>query len=195
MTGSVRATLAREGRATVRNWAPYLALTAAVFGVATLLGAAVGAKHHSPLVPVRSPGDPVPALAPLDLFVHNLRVAATLAGGVLLFGVPTLYVLALNGFLFGSTMVDAAGSLGPVTTLALVGPHGLFELPAIWLAAAVATRWLHVLSQTARGGSRRVPVHRTVIETILAVLVVLVLLLVAAVLEGTATAALARSLS
>lgn len=190
-----QAPVVRAARSTVRNWVPYVGLVAAFFLAVGIIGAAVGHERRSPIIPVRGPGDPVPALEPLDLFLHNSQVAALMVVGVLFFALPTLALVAYNAFVFGATFVAAVGSFGPVAALSLLLPHGMFELPALWLAGAVALRWMHVIWQTTRGGDRRVSVGRTVTETVLALVVVVLLLAVAAVIEGTVTKELAHALT
>lgn len=179
----------------VREWLPYWLFAAGVFTVGVTLGAAVGAERETAvLLPVRAPGDPVPSVTAVDLFVHNAGVAARIVVGGLLAGVPTLYLLLVNGFTLGSVVVDAAASLGPVATLALVVPHGGLELPALWLAGAIPARWLHVVWSVATGRDRTTPVPRVVGRTAVALVAVVVLLAVAAVVEATVTHALARGL-
>lgn len=192
---SVGPTLLAEGRATVRNWLPYVGLVTAFFFAVAIIGAAVGHERRSDLVPIRAPGDPIPALEPLDLFLHNSQVTGLVVVGVLFFALPSIALIGYNAFLLGATVADATATLGPVATAALVLPHAIFELPAMWLAGAVAIRWMHVIWQTTQGGTRRVTVGRTVTETILALVVVLFLLGIAAIIEGTVTADIARSLA
>lgn len=179
----------------VRRWLPYWLLVAGVFVGGATIGAAVGAERSTAVVlPVRASGEPLPAVSALELFLHNVRVAATMVGGGLLAGIPTLYLVLFNGFVLGSVGADAAGTLGPLTTVALLVPHGILELPALWLAAAVPARWLHVVWNLAAGRDRTTPVPRVMARTAVALGLVVVLLGVAAVVEATVTLALARAL-
>lgn len=191
---TARPPIVRAARATVRNWAPYFGLTAAFFFAVAIVGAAVGHERRSQMVPVRAPGDPVPALEPLDLFLHNVQVAALVIVGAV-FVLPSIALIGYNAFLIGATTAEAVASFGPVATASILLPHGVFELPALWLAGAVALRWMHVGWGTAQGGDREVSVGRTVTETVLAVVAVILLLLVAAVIEGTVTKDLAEALT
>lgn len=184
----------RAARATAGNWLPYVAGVALFFLAAALVGAVVGHERRSPVIPVRAPGDPVPALEPLDLFLRDAQVAALIVVGVI-FVLPSIALVGYTAFVFGATIAEALASLGPVATVATLLPHGVFELPAIWLAGAVALRWTHVVWQTTRGGDRRVSVGRTVTETVLALVAVALLLVIAAVVEGTITEDLARTLT
>lgn len=182
--------------APVRRWLPYWLLAAGLFTTTAILGAAVGAERETPLlVPVREAGDPVAVPGAGELFVHNATLALLAALGALTFGLYTVWTLGYNGFALGGVVADAAGTLGPVETLVLLVPHGVVELPAVWLAGAVAFRWTHVLWAVADGRSRAVPFPKVVLRSLAAVALVLLLLAVAAVIEALVTAPLARALA
>ena len=188
-------------RAFARRWLPYWLAAAGLFLATACLGAAVGTERRSFVVPVRAPGDPIPSLDAADLFVHNARIGLYLAGGAALFGLPTVVVLAYNGFVFGATMADATGTLGPVTAAVLVAPHGVIELPALWLAGAVGLRWAHLLWDLASGGSYAsrgsyvTGVPRTAGDSLVAILAAAALLALAASVEAVVTPVLARALA
>lgn len=179
----------------LRHWAPYLGVSAAVFASSFAIGAVVGSERRSPLLPAPAGQNPYAGLEATDLLLHNGRVAAWLALGVLLFGLPTLYVLLLNGFLLGAGAVEFAGTYGTAATVAMLLPHGVLELPAIVLAGAISARWCHVGWQTARGGRREVPVHVTLLETVAAVLALVAMLGAAAVIEASVTGTVAESVT
>lgn len=189
-----RRPVVREVRATVRNWLPYVGLTTAFFLAVAVAGAVVGHATRSRTIPVVAPGDPLPALAPLDLFVHDVQVAALLIVGVLFGALPTVALLGYNAFLLGASIATATASFGPVATLSILLPHGIFELPAIWLTGAISVRLIHVTWRTVRGTERRVSMTRTARETVLALLVVALLLGIGALVEATVTEDLARGL-
>lgn len=181
--------------APVRRWLPYWLLAAGAFCAAALVGMAVGSKRETAVVfPVREAGEAAPAIAATDLFVHNAWLALTDAAGALTMGLYTAVSLAWNGFALGSVVADAAGTLGPGTTLLLLVPHGVFELPAIWLAGAIGFRWTHVVWSVANGRSRTVGVPRVALRSGAAFGLVLLLLAVAAVIEAHVTAAIASVL-
>ena len=189
------AALGEHARAFVRRWFPYWLAAAALFLATAGVGAAVGAERQSFLVPIRRPGAPIAALDATSLFVHNARVGLSLAAGAALFGLPTVAVLSYNGFLFGATMVDAAGRLGPLAAVVLVAPHGVFELPALWLASAVGLRWIHLFWRLASGGSYVTGVPRAAVDSLAAGLLALALLAVAAVVEASVTPVVVRALT
>lgn len=80
-----------------------------------------------------------PALAAL-IFLKNLSVAAFLVLlGYIVLALPTLFVLIVNGGLIGvvARTITADGFPAIAFAAGLV-PHGIFELPAIFLAAGFA---------------------------------------------------------
>jgi uncharacterized membrane protein SpoIIM required for sporulation len=96
------------------------------------------------------------------LWYHNVRVVALATlGGLISFGILGLIIIMLPMFLIGFFWNMAAQSgLAPwLATFALVGPHGLLEIPALILAGAAILRlgavmvgeaWLSALADWAR---------------------------------------------
>ena len=78
---------------------------------------------------------------PIGAFVmiaaNNWLVSATAVFGGVALGVPTAVDMLLNGFIIGAV----AGVVEPIVFLALVGPHGIIEVPAILIAGGLG---LHV---------------------------------------------------
>jgi Zn-dependent protease with chaperone function len=115
-----------------------------------------------------------------DIARRNVGVGLLLAVGGLLGGLPTMGLLASNGFTIGSASQAFLGSSGSFPRLLLMTlPHGLVEVPALLIFGAVglgiASHVLHLL------GIRSDPPRaaRLVREAVVA----LFLLLAAAVLE------------
>ena len=184
----------REVRASARGWVPHVGFAAGLFLGAAVLGATLGVERGTvPLAPfeVRGPADPVPTLDAVDLFVNNSLVALWTVLSALLFGLPTLFIQLYNGLLFGSVTAVAAGRLGPVTTVLSLAPHGVIELPALWVAGGIGFRLTHLYWKIANGDRDRVSVPRLLGESGLLFLGVIVALAVAAVVEAVVTPALA----
>lgn len=180
----------------VQRWLPYWLFAAGLFSVAGLLGAAVGTQRETALiVPVREAGDPVVVPTATELFAHNATLALLAAAGAVTFGIYTAWTLAYNGFALGGVVADATGTHGPVQTVLVLAPHGIVELPAIWLAGAIAFRWTHVLWAVANGRSRAVSVPRVALRSLAAVGLVLLSLALAAVVEAYVTGTIARVLT
>ncbi len=184
----------RAVRESARGWAPYVGFAAGLFLVAVVLGGLIGVEQGAvPIAPfeVRGPGDPAPALDAVSLFVNNCLVALWTVLSALLFGLPTLYIQLYNGLLLGSVTTVAAGRLGVVTTALSLAPHGVIELPAIWVAGGIGFRVTHLYWKVANGDRDRVSVPRLLGESGLLFLGVLAALAVAAVVEAVVTPALA----
>lgn len=189
----VPAGVRRRLRAAAWSWLPYLGVATGLFVTTTIFGVAVGVEDAtSTTVPVDAQGGhSLPDVGSWYFLSHNGLVALKMASGFLLGGLPTVFILGYNGFVLGGTVVDAAARLGPLVTVGLLVPHGIFELPAIWLSGAIGLRWTHVLWCVASGSNHRpVPLH--VRETLTALVLALVLLAVAAVVEAEVTFRLAR---
>lgn len=127
------------------------------------------------------------------LLVNNLLALGVVLAGVVTFGVTAAASLLFNGlllgFLFGATE-------GPslAVSLALILPHGVLELPAFWLAGAVAFRVSHRLVRYLRGQADEILTTAERYEAVLLALVAIGLIGVAAVIEARYTVAIAEAL-
>ncbi len=121
-------------RATLGQFAPYLGVSTATFGLAAVVGYAVVGPAVAGDVTIAS-GGVVGGRSVLDYLLNNGLVAAGLVGG---FGVITLGILAFNGVTLGvAVYAGLAAGLSPLKLVALVAPHGVVEIPALLLAGAV----------------------------------------------------------
>jgi uncharacterized membrane protein SpoIIM required for sporulation len=142
LRGAVRAGVAELGGFVRHDWG-YVVVAAAVLaaGVAGGWGATAGYG-----VRIGAPDDPATVFGvfPVGPFVNiavNNWLVATSAGFSGLFaGLPTVGTLLFNGLLVGAV----AGVVDPLVFAALVGPHGVVELPAIAVAGGVGLRLGHV---------------------------------------------------
>jgi uncharacterized membrane protein SpoIIM required for sporulation len=75
--------------------------------------------------------------APLTLILtNNLKVIFLMLAGAITFGLSTFINLIYNGFNLGLLVSDAYNSGMPIKLiLALILPHGIFEIPAILISA------------------------------------------------------------
>lgn len=76
----------------------------------------------------------LPPTAAMEFFGNNWTVAMTVVFGGVLFGIPSAFTLWFNGLLFGGYFRLEADL---VELVAFVTPHGLLELPSIFIAGAV----------------------------------------------------------
>lgn len=190
-----RSPAARAGRRVLRHWAPYLLTAGTLFAFATGVGAAIGAEHESPLLPAAAGTNPYAGLGALELFVHNGRVSLFLMAGAVLFGLPTAYLLLLSGFLLGAGLVEYADTYGPLETIAMVGPHGIVEIPALVLAGAIVFRWCHAGWRTASGPRRSTTMPSFLLESVGAIVTVVAMLAVAALIEATVAEAVGSAVA
>lgn len=79
----------------------------------------------------------------VTLFVNNSIVFVLAIIGLLSFGLLTGLILVVNGLIVGYVLVPVASESGIAFVLAGIVPHGILELPALFVAAAVAFRLLH----------------------------------------------------
>jgi stage II sporulation protein M len=109
------------------------------------------------------------------IFLHN-AVAAFIAlfAGALIFLIPISMVIA-NGYLIGYVMIPRLSEIGKLI------PHGIFELPALALACSYGI-WLGFWPFN--GGKIETIKHRIKQSAAIYFLVVIPLLLIAAIIEG-----------
>ncbi len=83
----------------------------------------------------------------VSLSINNWLVAAGAAFGGIVVGVPTIVSLLFNGALVGGIY----GISDPLVFYALVAPHGIIELPAIFVACGAGFHLASVTIGAARG--------------------------------------------
>ncbi len=71
------------------------------------------------------------------VFLNNISVAAILFFGGFLLAIPTVGLGLLNFLILGAMFLRIAGEFGFLFFVAAVLPHGIFELPAIWLSMSL----------------------------------------------------------
>jgi hypothetical protein len=132
-----------------QDWG-YVAVSAGVLAVGVAGGwratAGSGVRIPTPADPALVFGS-VPVGPFLTIAVNNWLVATTAGFSGLFAGLPTIGTLLFNGLLIGGV----AGVVDPVAFVALVGPHGIVELPAIAVAGGVGLRLGHVAWGVWRG--------------------------------------------
>jgi stage II sporulation protein M len=128
------------------------------------------------------------------ILLNNLVALAVVLAGVITFAVTTAVSLLFNGLLIGF-LLGATDSYSLVQTIALILPHGLLELPAFWVAGAVAFRVTHRLIRYLRGNEDEVLGPSERYEAVLLGLLTVVLIIVAAVIEARFTLEIAEWLT
>lgn len=125
---------------------------------------------------------------------NNLLALAVVLSGVVTFAVTTAVSLLFNGLLLGFVF-GAADGTSLVVAAALVLPHGVLELPAFWLAGAVAFRVSHRLVRYLRGTDPMVLTRTELAEAVLLAALAAGLIAVAAVVEARFTLEIAEWLT
>ncbi|WP_435098985.1 stage II sporulation protein M [Halarchaeum sp. P4] len=186
----MRAVLAIRRAVVTARWHVGAAAALTLGGV--FLGYALGgtvptteSTQSAPTVTVSAP----------DVFVNNALAAGFLVTGGVLLGVPTAIALIQNGVLVGSLAATATAGGHPAVFVALLAPHAVFELPALWLAAAAGFRAPAGLLAYLRRRRERPVSAQDVRDIVVLVASATVLLLVAALVEAYVSVPLARAFS
>lgn len=128
----------------------------------------------------------LPDFTPLDFFVHNLFADLIVVFGGFLFSIISVLCVIFNGFSIGCPF---GGDF--LFAFASIVPHSIFEYPASIFALAVAFNITSLEIKMIKNRSIRqvLEENRIVLKDIFALFIImLVLLLIAAIIEGNITA-------
>jgi stage II sporulation protein M len=130
----------------------------------------------------------------ISLFLHNALICALMAILGLALGIITLLLIFDNGLMISLIGTVAAGRYGLPVTLAALLPHGIVEIPAMALSAAIGLYLGYCILLSLSG--RRMSVTREIMDSARIFLAwILPMLLVAAFLESYVTTALVNFLT
>jgi len=165
----------------------------AVFAAAAIVSYQVTAGFGAEIPTPAEPGL-VFGTFPVDTFVmlaaNNWLVSATAAFGGLALGVPTGVDMLLNGGLIGALY----GVTDSTAFLALVAPHGIIELPAIFVAGGLGFHIAAVVLGVLTGGASVTTLVETLRLAYRVLLGLAVVLVVAAFIEAFLTPAIAAAI-
>lgn len=135
------------------HW-PYLKLAVALFAVGVLVGGAL-ALGDIDLFELLGFEEFLDEALPEELttaaiLINNTIVFVLALIGVLTFGLLTGIILVFNGVVVGYVATLAAQEVSVGYVLTAIVPHGILELPAFFVAAAVALRLIHRFIQRVR---------------------------------------------
>ena len=123
-----------------------------VLGVGSFVGGWLVVDPYTDVLPAASSEarreGHIPPAAALEFFGNNWLVAITTAFSGLALVVPALFSIVFNGLVIGMT---AGLEAEPIELLAFVVPHGVFEIPAIFVATALGV-WLGIVGWRAFRG-------------------------------------------
>lgn len=128
------------------------------------------------------------------IFWNNTRVYVVLLLGALTLGLLPAVVLGFNGVVVGWVAGIATGNVGAGPVLALLVPHGIFELPALWLAAGISLRLVHLAVDDVWGERDHFLTRAAWKRTLLLVVVGWLLIGLASLIEVYVTPAIAEAI-
>ncbi|OAQ52990.1 hypothetical protein HTG_09170 [Natrinema mahii] len=128
------------------------------------------------------------------LLVNNTQAFLLSIVGALSLGLLTAWAMVFNGIIVGNVGAAIAGEVGLGFIIVGLLPHGIFELPALFIAAGVGFRLLYRVGQRLRGSRDAIFTKRYLYRTGLLVLAGWLLLVVAAFVEAFVTPALLEAL-
>ncbi|ELY91139.1 hypothetical protein C483_10656 [Natrialba hulunbeirensis JCM 10989] len=121
-------------------------------------------------------------------FIENNSIPFLMAiGGALTLGLLTAFIMVFNGIIVGNVSAAAADIAGVDFILAALVPHGIFELPALFLAAGVGFRLLSRFGQRVLGSRDAFFTRPYLVRTAVFVLFAWLLLVLAAFVEAYVT--------
>lgn len=71
------------------------------------------------------------------LFVNNLQACVLMFLGGASFGLLTVFIISMNGFVIGSVLELVRREHDPLYVIAALVPHGIFEIPAFLISGAL----------------------------------------------------------
>ncbi len=90
-----------------------------------------------------------------SILSNNAIIALLAFAGIITFGILTVLYALASGLLFGHFLARAVNLAGVLGVLRGVGPHGIFEFPAIIIAVSAGISPLAYFLQTASGGRKK----------------------------------------
>lgn len=122
------------------------------------------------------------------IFLNNLQACVILFLGGATFGLLTIFILLSNGLVIGIFVNEIKDVIGPLGLAAGLAPHGIFELPAIFISGALGLALAMALVTELMGRGDAVAEATRMGGQFLRIVVPL--LVVAAIIEGFITPAL-----
>lgn len=169
------------GRTRFRRWFGWhLAAALAVFFACAFAGYAVlGALPIEDLMGVVPNESPLPEFAFVPIMLNNLRALLLMGLGAVTGGLLTLFGLAVNGVIVGGVVGIVIEEASWVVILAALLPHGIIELSAFFVAAAIGLRVPHRLARYLTGYDET-PLSRVELFELAVIGIVLVIMIVVA---------------
>ncbi|OVE83611.1 stage II sporulation protein M [Natronolimnobius baerhuensis] len=126
--------------------------------------------------------------------VNNTQAFLMAIAGALTVGLLTAFVMIFNGVILGNIGASAANEIGIDFIIIGIAPHGIFELPAIFIAGGVGFQIVYRFGQRLVGSREQFFTKPYVARTVAFVLFAWLLLVLAAFVEAYVTPALLEAL-
>ncbi|ELY46268.1 stage II sporulation protein M [Natronorubrum sulfidifaciens] len=126
--------------------------------------------------------------------VNNTPPFLAAIAGALTLGFVTLLIMVFNGVLVGNIVAVTGTETGLGVIIALLVPHGIFELPALFIAAGVGFRFVHRVGQRIAGSRDTLFTKRYLVRTTALVGFAWLILVLAAFVEAYITFLIADAL-
>lgn len=114
--------------------------------------------------------------------------------GALTLGLFTFAIMVFNGVIIGNIAVVTGMEAGFGIIIALIVPHGIFELPALFIAAGVGFRFIHRVGQRIVGSRDALFTKAYLVRTTALVVFAWLILVLAAFVEAYVTFLIAETL-
>lgn len=113
-----------------------LGLAVSIWALGVLYG--LWASSASPAVPPSVDGIPSNWITIRHVLLNNFACLAAALGGCLTYGLSSVVTLAASGLALGMTVGTTDLSWKVLSLLLL--PHGIIEIPALWMAGAIGIK-------------------------------------------------------
>ena len=147
----------------VRTIKPYILILVSIFAVSFLAGTLAPASLQKEANETyKFVADELQGLSGGTLFFyiffHNLLGSILILFSGVLFGIIPLMAIGANGFLLGVLYRQVAEVIGYSSAALKVLPHGVFEIPALLIAASYGL-WLGVMTVRRMQGKESTPLR------------------------------------
>ncbi|PSP93784.1 stage II sporulation protein M [Halobacteriales archaeon QS_4_62_28] len=187
----------RHARAIAGRWLRgYVPAATALFAVSIALGFLLGTQVPAELLRGDAGGSPFfpDEITFGTILVNNLIAITVTLLGVVSIGLFSGFVLVLNGIVVGAVAQIAMGEVSALTVFVLIAPHGIVEIPAILLVAAIGFRFGHRTYLYIRGRTDELVTGQEIREAAVLYAVAVVMIVVAAWIEAEVTLRLAEQI-
>jgi len=187
-----------DARTVISRWASgYVPAAAALFAASIVAGFLLGTQVPTTLLQGETGGSTfLPnEITFVTILVNNLIAITVALLGAVSIGLFSGFVLVLNGVVVGAVVQLALRELSALTVFMLIAPHGIIEIPAILLVAAIGFRFGHRTYRYVRGRSDELVTSQDIREAALLYGVAVGMIVVAAWIETEVTLSLAQRIA